>query len=159
MESFVRKDARIAVICTVSPASTDTEHSLATLRTASMLMGRDGGEKEETVPVEDVSTIGRGLKEKLKDGRPNQWDHDTLVEWIQGLGGRLAAGGAAVPKNIDGKGILRWPKQRFGSLFDNHPNLGVELFNELHAFVKKCNKTIEQQRKMQRKAIANRINC
>lgn len=156
MESFVRPDAQIAVICTVSPASTDTEHSLATLRTASMLMGRDGREPEETVPVEAVSIAGSGLADKLKEEKPNKWDHNALVEWIEGLGARLAVAGAAVPQAVDGKAILRWPKQRFASLFGGDADRGVELFKVLHVEVKRGNAAVSQQRKIQRKAIASR---
>ena len=39
MESFVRPDARLAVIATVSPIPTDTEHSISTLRTVCAIAG------------------------------------------------------------------------------------------------------------------------
>lgn len=154
----MRPDAQIAVICTVSPASTDTEHSLATLRTASMLMGRDGGEPEETVPVEAVSVAGSGLADQLKanEQKPSKWNHDTLVEWIEGLGSQLAAAASVLPQAVDGKAILRWPKQRFGSLFDGDARRGAELFGILHDVVKRGNAAVSQQRKIQRKAIANK---
>eukprot|EP00656_Telonema_subtile_P043006 TRINITY_DN4921_c0_g1_i1.p1 TRINITY_DN4921_c0_g1~~TRINITY_DN4921_c0_g1_i1.p1 ORF type:complete len:382 (+),score=90.55 TRINITY_DN4921_c0_g1_i1:124-1269(+) len=159
MESFVRDDARIAVICTVSPASTDTEHSLATLRTASMLMGRDGGEPEEVEAVEAVNTIGTQLADKLKEQKPSGWDHDQLVEWISGLQGRLASGAEAVHATVDGKAILRWPKTRFKSLYEDNSRLGDELFQVLHAKVKISQKEVMEQRKNQRKAIAKRVAC
>jgi hypothetical protein len=39
MESFVRTDAHLAVIATVSPIPTDTEHSISTLRTVCAIAG------------------------------------------------------------------------------------------------------------------------
>ena len=57
MECFIRPDAQLAVIGTVSPASVDTEHSVSTLKTAGLIGGRedgDGGVREER---EDVSCL------------------------------------------------------------------------------------------------------
>lgn len=53
MECFVKEDARMAVIATVSPNPTDTEHIVSTLRTACMISGSDGDcrELKEDVPM------------------------------------------------------------------------------------------------------------
>jgi kinesin family protein 2/24 len=54
MESFVRPQADLAVIATVSPIPTDTEHSIATLRTACAIAGYNDSDmtefKEEVKP-------------------------------------------------------------------------------------------------------------
>ena len=44
MECFVRPDARLAVIGTVSPCPTDTEHSTSTLKTVGLIGGYEHGE-------------------------------------------------------------------------------------------------------------------
>lgn len=44
MECFVREDAKLAVIGTVSPSSTDTEHSVTTLKTVMLIGGAEPGE-------------------------------------------------------------------------------------------------------------------
>jgi len=56
MECFVKDDARMAVIATVSPNPTDTEHIVSTLRTACMISGSDAGcrELKENVPMTEL---------------------------------------------------------------------------------------------------------
>ena len=43
MECFVRPDAQLGVIGTVSSASTDTEHSVSTLKTVGLIGGGEVG--------------------------------------------------------------------------------------------------------------------
>ena len=61
MECFIRPDAQLAVIGTVSPASVDTEHSVSTLKTVGLIGGRedgDGGVREEREDVSKNLKIG-----------------------------------------------------------------------------------------------------
>lgn len=55
-ESLLRRDAALAVIGTVSPTPTDTEHTVSTLRAISVLGGSSGVPKEEK---EDVPAVRR----------------------------------------------------------------------------------------------------
>lgn len=75
MESFVRADARIAVICTLSPSSTDTEHSMATLHSAALLGGEASAPiEEEAEPVEAVVYTSEA-NGKLREQKPSSWSH------------------------------------------------------------------------------------
>lgn len=54
-ECFVRPNAALAVIGTVSPTPTDTEHTVSTLRAISVLGGSNGVHREEKEDVPAVS--------------------------------------------------------------------------------------------------------
>lgn len=64
MESFVRNDAYLAVIATVSPIPTDTEHSISTLRTVCAIAGyNDADMVEEKQEVRHVLIRQNVLKQ------------------------------------------------------------------------------------------------
>merc|ERR1712066_1113699 len=70
--------AKLAVICTVAPCASDTEHSLTTLRTAAALGGR-GGEVEE-------KEVLMGAAKPLQD-HPKQWTPERVTRWLSDLDG------------------------------------------------------------------------
>lgn len=57
MESFVRPDAHLTMIATVSPIPTDTEHSISTLRTVCAIAGYSDADM-----VEFKDEVGRVLR-------------------------------------------------------------------------------------------------
>jgi kinesin family protein 2/24 len=102
MESFLRDDAQIALIATLSPTPTDTEHSLSTLNTAAMLSGRTHQVTEATTPVE----LNEPKEEQLVS--PAQWPAARVREWLASShGGKFAPFVAALPGGLTGKQLMR----------------------------------------------------
>ncbi|CAE8603251.1 unnamed protein product, partial [Polarella glacialis] len=66
----------MAVICTVSPSASDTEHTLSTLRTGAALRG-PGQEREERHVLKSVS--------QPREPTPKQWTPDQVRSWMNGL--------------------------------------------------------------------------
>lgn len=157
MESFVRRDAKIAVICTISPASTDTEHSMATLNSAVLLAGEASIPQEE--PIEQVEPIAYVATEnaKLREQKPSGWTHTSLVDFIATLGSNFAAHAAVLPRNINGKVLLRWPKSRFKEICGGKEFQGNELFDSIHAKAKAAEAALDRERRKQREVIAQRV--
>ena len=67
----------LAVICTVAPAASDTEHTLATLRTGAALRVKSscGAEKE----------ILQSISTKNRDPHPRQWSPHEVHSWLRQL--------------------------------------------------------------------------
>jgi hypothetical protein len=120
-ESFVRADAELRVIATVSPCATDLEHSLATLRTAFSLSGRPESRVEET-KVELV----REKKARLTP--PRRWTAPQVQSWLGSISGGEFAD-VKVPSTLDGQAFVRWPEARFVQLCGNR---GARLYRLLH---------------------------
>lgn len=119
--AFAREDhAQLAVICTVSPCASDTEHTLSTLRTGMTLGGR-GAEKEE--------------KEQLSIRRPDeppppaQWDPSQVRAWLAEVGFPDVAD--ALPSNFDGKMLVRVPEARCTQLCGGDARRGAALYANL----------------------------
>merc|ERR1712039_105830 len=86
--------ARMAVICTVSPCASDTEHSVATLRTGMGLGGR-GVEKEDKI------VISSAKQERLP--HPKDWTSEQVREWLFNVGGgKFHDVRDALPSNFNG---------------------------------------------------------
>merc|ERR1719162_975789 len=84
-ESFVSPHALLAVIATVAPTATDTEHSICTLKTVVTIAG-DYDEQGMTEEQRDVDLVGDGAE--AVEVHPSKWDHEGLVDWL--AGGRFA---------------------------------------------------------------------
>merc|ERR1712232_1360452 len=79
-DAFIHGDsAKLAVICTVSPCATDTEHTIATLRMGMALGGR-GNEREEKQVLLD-------LPKKPRDPHPKQWSPEQVSDWVTSVHG------------------------------------------------------------------------
>merc|ERR1719401_2405263 len=77
-DAFIRgTDAKLAVICTVSPCATDTEHTVATLRMGMALGGR-GNEKETKMMLHDFIQA----QKKPRVVPPKQWSPEQVCEWL-----------------------------------------------------------------------------
>ena len=76
----LQEEARMAVIATVSPNPTDTEHSITTLRTASMISGNDQDCRELK---EDVPMTVQMAREAHRQVAPVHWSHSDVVDWLR----------------------------------------------------------------------------
>lgn len=113
--------AKLAVICTVSPCASDTEHTLSTLRTGMALSGR-GAEKE----VREQISKSRG-EEPL---HPSKWDTSQVRDWLAEVGYRDV--GEGLPQDFTGKMLVRVPESRFVQLCSGDERRGQQLFALLH---------------------------
>jgi len=126
MESFTRADALLAMIATLSPTPTDTEHSVATLRTVRML----SGDTSEVVEVEEEVQL-QLPKVKLYVP-PAKWDADSVRKWVGTTKrGRFKAYVAALPSSLDGKVLLRYSRNQCTTLCGSNEMEGIALFNAL----------------------------
>lgn len=106
-ESFMRVDAELRVIATISPCATDLEHSLATLRAAYNLSGRPAGSVEEM--KQEITK-----KRRPRPVPPKRWSAEQVEAWLRSLGSDFKD--AAFPANLKGEALVRWPEIRFVQL-------------------------------------------
>ncbi len=112
MESFVRPDAHLAVIATVSPIPTDTEHSIGTLRTVCAIAGY-----QDSDMVEEKEEVRPFLPQREERLAPVKWDAAQLYAWLTNVaGGRFADAAEAIPKGTTGKVVMRWGNAQFSAI-------------------------------------------
>jgi len=112
MESFVRRDARLAVIATVSPIPTDTEHSICTLKTACAIAGYPEAEL-----VEHKDEVKPNLPKREERLPPVKWDASQLRAWLRSVGnGKFARVADSLPQGTTGKVVMRWGAAQFSAL-------------------------------------------
>jgi len=126
-EAFIRgAAAKLAVVCTVSPCATDTEHTLATMRMGMALGGR-GSEKEEKQMVLDL------MAKKERVQHPKQWDPEQVFEWLDALqGGKFRDVADAVPRDFTGQMLVRLAEARCVQLCGGSERRGRQLFDAIH---------------------------
>jgi len=145
METFTTRDASIAMIATLSPTSTDTEHSISTLRTVCTLRG---SEQHITDRKEDV----KERKEELTANPPAKWTGEEVRAWLRTTeGGKFKAYVDALPSSVDGKQLLRWNLSKFTFLCENRESLGLKLYKALRAEMDRVNELMKQRRAQNRK--------
>eukprot|EP01012_Entosiphon_sulcatum_P022324 TRINITY_DN2725_c0_g1_i1.p1 TRINITY_DN2725_c0_g1~~TRINITY_DN2725_c0_g1_i1.p1 ORF type:complete len:554 (-),score=70.45 TRINITY_DN2725_c0_g1_i1:187-1848(-) len=124
-DAFTAHYAISAVIATVSPIATDTEHSLDTLHHASLMAGSERNilREEVDVPI-GYATYGHQAAEARRRTPPNRWSPDEVQQWVQ-----LASGGMArFPSGMDGKQLVRLPEMRFVQACNGNAEAGKALF-------------------------------
>lgn len=120
-------EAKLAVICTVAPGASDTEHTVATLRTGALLSGRS--EIEET---EVIALAARPAQDVLGN-HPKQWSPERVREWLANLdGGRFKDALEALPSNFTGQMLVRVTEGRCLQLCGGCERRGRLLFTLLH---------------------------
>jgi len=126
-EAFIRgAAAKLAVVCTVSPCATDTEHTLATMRMGMALGGR-GSEKEEKQMVLDL------MAKKERVQHPKQWDPEQVFEWLDALqGGKFRDVADAVPRDFTGQMLVRLAEARCVQRCGGSERRGRQLFDAIH---------------------------
>jgi kinesin family protein 2/24 len=115
-EALTHRGARLAVVGTLSPASADAEHSLATLAAVAELASSSSAAASFSEAREDVPA---GLAVNEKDGSvrdaaplrlvpPVQWRPAELRDWLQAVqGGAFAAAAQAAPDFLAGRDVAR----------------------------------------------------
>jgi len=146
-ECFVRNDAGLAVIGTMSPASIDTEHSLATLKTINAI----GGNEDSEGYAEEKEDVAATLRIDVKTGEvtetaaerliaPVKWSHEEVVEWIA-----TAAKGAFksvnVPSTLTGSQFVRMSALVLKGMCGGDEALAAKLHKCLRAEVTRCSVT------------------
>ncbi len=123
-ESLVSDSNSLAIIATVAPNATDTEHTLETLKTVSTLIAGNITEGEPKKSVEDKKVVKSPMNVSADDEvvakGPKQWSRTELMEWMARK--RLLRG--VIPANMDGRSAMRMSKLQLRSAFyDGDANL------------------------------------
>lgn len=126
--AFLRNDSRNApllnVICTASPCTSDTEHTLTTLRTAVAL----GGFEEARADREELSGQSR-----TREVHPKQWTAEKVSDWLASVnGGQFRGIRDALPSNFTGQMLVRLSECRCIQLCGGDRRRGDQLFRALH---------------------------
>ena len=101
----MKEEARMAVIATVSPNPTDTEHSITTLRTACMISGSDNECRELK---EDVPMTVQMEREAQRQTAPVHWSHEEVKQWLRSTKkGAFASVAEKVAPSVDGRALVR----------------------------------------------------
>ncbi|CAK4622878.1 unnamed protein product [Aphanomyces euteiches] len=120
-DSLWAKDARAAVIATISPIATDTEHTLHTLQYASMMLVDAPEEIKEQVEV--PTAVEEAKTKVIKD-----WDNSDVIEWWQSLKRGLFTKYSSNLRGVDGKMLLRLGLPRINQLCNSNAIDGEAVF-------------------------------
>ncbi|OQR90755.1 kinesin-like protein [Achlya hypogyna] len=129
-DSLWSKNARAAVIATISPIATgasvlptsfqliveaDTEHTLHTLQYASLMLAEHPEFSKDRVEV--VPAVGvKPAKSAFKD-----WSHDEVVAWLRGIKrGSYAKYSSNIGTALDGKQVSRFGLPRWIQICNNN---------------------------------------
>lgn len=137
-ECFVRHDAALAVIGTVSPSPTDIEHSISTMRAVSLLGGAGGGAREEKEEVEKGLEMAEdgGVQERrvLRAVPPVQWTPADVQAWL--IGCRVPC---KAPPKLCGRELVRMTAAGLAGQFAGGDFVtGVTLFQALRDAIGKA---------------------
>jgi len=150
METFTREGALTAMVATLAPGPTDTEHTIGTLRTVCMLAGTEGEvlEKKEDVPLH--------LPRREEATLPAKWTPAQLAGWVRKVDGARFVGLAdSIPKGTTGKEFVRWGAHKFTKLCGGNEAAGSKLYGLLRDEMDRVNKIEGQKRDDRRQALAN----
>mmetsp|Transcript_9010 Transcript_9010/g.21475 ORF Transcript_9010/g.21475 Transcript_9010/m.21475 type:complete len:518 (-) Transcript_9010:188-1741(-) len=135
MEAFTSPNANLAVICTVSPCASDTEHSIGTLRTGFALSGRPASAPYIVEKRRDdyFSSMRAQQGAEARARHPKRWDAPTLQQWLKTVQkGVFADVAGRLPANTTGAMFSRFGEQRLVQLC-NHEQAGRRLYKLLRA--------------------------
>lgn len=143
-ECFVREDASMAVIGTMSPASTDTEHSLATLKTINAI----GGHEDTEGYSEEKEDVSRELRIDSKTGEvtesagerliaPVKWSHDDVRSWFASAA-KGAFESVKVPSTLTGSQFVRMTPLVLKNMCNGDEPLSVKLHKAIRAEIMRC---------------------
>lgn len=146
-ECFVREDAGVAVIGTVSPAAIDTEHSIATLKTINAIGGKDDNEGY----VEEKEDVASTLRVDAKTGEvteeaaerliaPVKWSHDEVRHWLS-TAARGAFKSVKVASTLTGSQFVRMSPLVLKNMCGGNDVLAQKLHKCLRAEVTRCSVT------------------
>ena len=144
MECFVRPAAQLGVIGTVSPASTDTEHSMSTLKTVGLIGGCEDGDKI----FEQKEDVSKNLKIE-QDGRvtetvverivaPVRWSNAHIVAFMSKPGNEKFAGKVTVPASLVGRDIVRMSPLALQKICGGDAKLAEALHVKIRDEIQRC---------------------
>ena len=144
MECFVRPDAQLGVIGTVSPASTDTEHSVSTLKTVGLIGGGEDGdgvseEKEDVsknLSVGEDGTVVEATAERVV--APVRWSNAHIKAWLAKPGNEKIAGRVTVPSTLVGRDIVRMSAMALQKICGGDKKLAEVLHNKIRDEIARC---------------------
>ena len=146
-ECFVREDASVAVIGTMSPASIDTEHSIATLKTINAIGGNDDTEgyaeqKEDVSAALRIDAKTGEVTEKAAERliAPVKWSHAEVTEWIA-TAARGAFKTVKIPSTLTGSQFVRMSPLVLKNMCGGDEALAAKLHKCLRAEVTRCSVT------------------
>ena len=152
-ESFTRRDTLMAVVGTLSPASTDTEHSISTLKTITAIAASHGSMRESKEDVKPATVA------PAPDPPPKAWDAARTRRWLaQASQGAFAPLLGAIPPNLDGKALMRMPAKQMRSLWGASEGQACALFGELRAKTKRAAAAADKHRREARGAEVGRFD-
>jgi kinesin family protein 2/24 len=137
-DSFTSPHACSALIATISPNGTDTEHTLDTLAHATTMASA-----ESFVRTQD-KVVDIGLAQQLRTGTktpqqrvvpPNRWSAAEVQQWLH----HISRGCARVPKGTDGKQLVRMSEVRFVQACNGDRNMGATIFESLQEQIRMIN--------------------
>jgi len=133
-EAFVRgSEARLAVICTASPCASDTEHTVATLRTGAGLCSQGSEREDKQVLLDFIQAM-----KKPKVQHPKTWTPEQVRDWISEIrGGNFRFVLDSLPSNFTGQMLVRLTETRCVQLCGGNQKKGRLLFDLLHEEIQK----------------------
>lgn len=149
--AFTETNSMTVVIATVSPTATDTEHSINTLRHASLMKASATDIKtERTIVLDEAGWLAR--HDPLPTA-PAKWTHDQAVEWLcTAKGGLFAPYVDAFPAGIDGRQLVRLNAARLATYCGENRRLGEQLFSALRAEMSEVSDAAARRRDAMHKA-------
>ena len=144
MECFVRPDAQLGVIGTVSPASTDTEHSVSTLKTVGLIGGGEDGdgvseEKEDVsknLSVGEDGTVVEATAERVV--APVRWSNAHIKAWLAKPENEKIAGKITVPSTLVGRDIVRMSAMALQKICGGDKKLAEVLHTKIRDEIARC---------------------
>jgi len=144
MECFVRPDAQLGVIGTVSPASVDTEHSVSTLKTVGLIGGCEDGDGV----VEEREDVSKNLKIG-EDGAvtetvvervvaPVRWSNAHIRAFMERAGNEKFAGRVTVPLSLVGRDVVRMSPLALQKICGGDKKLAEALHNKIRDEIQRC---------------------
>jgi len=128
-DSFIHGSAsKLAVICTISPVASDTEHSMSTLRMGMALGGR-GHEHEAKISLDEFSPS----RHKPQLTPPKRWSPEQVCQWFASVdGGSFLDIVESIPDSFTGQMLVRLSASRCAQLCAGDVSRGKRLFDLLH---------------------------
>ena len=122
---FEDKNSKFSLIATVAPNTSDTEHTMDTLKTASSFMGA------EQMIKEGISRDVIPVKKQIAHTHPKQWNHTQLLTWLKKMG-YYDLCSKPLDDDLDGKKFLKWNLSLLRTKLCNGNNeLSLSIFKAL----------------------------
>lgn len=148
-DSFVDRNSRTGVIATISPIPSDTEHTVNTLRHASLMKSGASDITETTVTVKNEAQWQ--AEQAPLPTKPAMWSHEEVIAWMSEADkGIYAPFVSNVQRSITGKNFVRLPKARFVMICNGDELLGEALFQAVRDEIAHVNEEHAARRNQQR---------